>query len=154
MLALSGRRARVPKNKFQRSRPSMCGRASSKCWPKNVDGRFVYTDDPLFGCCRNGGAFELPSPLPPLDGVSPDSLFWRSWYSWKQGTMHRLVWHSGQWYLVLRRKIRPWSSMVFQQKLQPRAGPVRMTGQCCERLSIESSRIGCNQGRSLNVCFA
>lgn len=105
--------------------------------PKPKQG--IYTDDPvLLGWCRSGGALELL----PLAGSSPDSLFWRSWYSWKHGTIHRLVWHSGQWYLVLRRKIRPWSSIVFQQKLQPSAGPGRMTGQCCERLSVDSSRIG------------
>lgn len=44
-------------------------------------------------------------------------------------------------YLVLRRKIRPCASMVFQQKLQPNAGPGRMTGQCCERASIDISRV-------------
>lgn len=52
------------------------------------------------------------------------------WYSWKHGTMHRLVRHSGQWYLVFRRNTRPWGSVEFQQKLQPRAGPPRSTGQC------------------------
>lgn len=76
-------------------------------------------------------------PPPPLvlsfpvgAGFSAD---WRSWYSWKHGTMHRFVWHSGQWYLVLRRRIRPWASIVFQQKLQPSAGPSRTTGQWLER---------------------
>lgn len=66
-----------------------------------------------------------------------------SWYSWKQGTMQRLVWHSGQWYLVLRRSIRPWASIVFQQKLHPNAGPGRMAGQWLDRgLSKENSRVG------------
>jgi len=63
----------------------------------------------------------------------------RSWYSWKHGTMHRLVWHSGQWYLVLRRKIRPWPSIVFQQKLQPNAGPGRKRGQCPDRCDSKVS---------------
>merc|ERR1711905_60609 len=32
---------------------------------------------------------------------TPGSGTWSYlWYSWKQGTMHRLVRHSGQWYLV------------------------------------------------------
>lgn len=69
--------------------------------------------------------------------------FCRSWYSWKHGTMHKFVWHSGQWYFVLRRRMRPCASMVFQQKLQPNAGPGRMTGQCCERFSNEISRSKC-----------
>lgn len=43
--------------------------------------------------------------------------------------MHRFMWHSGQWYLVLRLKIRPQLSTLFQQKLQPRAGPGRRAGQ-------------------------
>lgn len=72
-------------------------------------------------------------------------VLWRSWYSWKHGTIHRLVWHSGQWYLVLRRNIRPCASIVFQQKLQPSAGPGRITGQCCDRFSIETSRSKCYQ---------
>ena len=37
--------------------------------------------------------------------------------------MQRLVWHSGQWYFVFLRKILPLPSVVFQQKLQERAGP-------------------------------
>ena len=37
--------------------------------------------------------------------------------------MQRLVWHSGQWYLVFLLRIRPLPSVVFQQKLQERAGP-------------------------------
>lgn len=69
--------------------------------------------------------------------------FCRSWYSWKHGTMHKFVWHSGQWYFVFRRKIRPWASIVFQQKLQPNAGPGRITGQCWERFSNEISRSKC-----------
>lgn len=71
--------------------------------------------------------------------------FCRSWYSWKHGTIHKLVWHSGQWYFVLRRNMRPCASIVFQQKLQPSAGPGRITGQCWERFSIEISRIKCCQ---------
>lgn len=47
--------------------------------------------------------------------------------------MHKLVLHSGQWYLVFLRSVRPWLSMVFQQKLQPKAGPSRCTGQWPER---------------------
>lgn len=62
-----------------------------------------------------------------------------SWYSWKHGTMQRLVWHSGQWYFVLRRKIRPWPSIVFQQKLQPNAGPGRNRGQCPDRCDSNPS---------------
>ena len=37
--------------------------------------------------------------------------------------MQRLVWHSGQWYLVFLLRILPLPSVVFQQKLQDRAGP-------------------------------
>lgn len=58
--------------------------------------------------------------------------------------MHKLVWHSGQWYFVLRLKIRPCVSIVFQQKLQPNAGPGRMAGQWLDRVvSKENSRVGC-----------
>lgn len=62
-------------------------------------------------------------------------LLWYLWYklTWKHGTIHRFVWHSGQWYFVFLRKIRPCASIVFQQKLQPRAGPGRRTGQWHDR---------------------
>jgi len=43
--------------------------------------------------------------------------------------MHRLVWHSGQWYFVFLLKILPLPSVVFQQKLQERAGPSLALGQ-------------------------
>lgn len=132
---------------FSRSTPKILWACFAKVKISKV-GRAVYTDDPLFGCCRKGGAFDP-------EGASPLSLFCRSWYSWKHGTIQRFVWHSGQWYLVLRRKIRPWSSMVFQQKLQPSAGPARMTGQCCDRLSVESSRVGWNKSYfkfKINIC--
>lgn len=78
-----------------------------------------------------------------VDGTDPAaSLVWRSWYSWKQGTMHKFVWHSGQWYLVFLRKIRPCVSIVFQQKLQPSAGPGRTAGQWLDLgLSRENSRV-------------
>lgn len=75
------------------------------------------------------------SPLRPLallagiEASLPPSTDCLSWYSWKHGTMQRLVWHSGQWYFVLRRKILPCASIVFQQKLQPRAGPGLKVGQ-------------------------
>jgi len=75
--------------------------------------------------------------VPAVSLLPPASCL--SWYSWKHGTMQRLVWHSGQWYLVLRRKIRPWLSIVFQQKLQPNAGPGRKTGQCPERCDSNTS---------------
>lgn len=52
-----------------------------------------------------------------------------SWYSWKQGTIHKFVWHSGQWYFVFLLNILPCASTVFQQKLQPNAGPDLTTGQ-------------------------
>lgn len=57
-----------------------------------------------------------------------ESLSGPSWYSWKQGTMQRLVRHSGQWYCVFRRRILPHSSTVFQQKLQLSGGPERTAG--------------------------
>lgn len=44
-------------------------------------------------------------------------------------------------YFVLRRRIRPCASIVFQQKLQPSAGPGRITGQCWDRASIDISRV-------------
>ena len=37
---------------------------------------------------------------------------------------------TGQWYFVFRRKIRPFASVVFQQKLHPSAGPSLAFGQC------------------------
>lgn len=73
-------------------------------------------------------------------GASFPSDDWRSWYSWKHGTMHKFVWHSGQWYFVLRRKIRPWASIVFQQKLQPSAGPGRSVGQWLDRVAVSNER--------------
>lgn len=80
----------------------------------------------------------------------------RSWYCWKQGTIHRLVWHSGQWYLVFRRRIRPWASTVFQQKLQPSAGPCRNSGQWLERHSgprPSGLRLSLTRGGRLNVLY-
>lgn len=80
--------------------------------------------------------------------------FCRSWYSWKHGTIHKFVWHSGQWYFVFRRNMRPCASMVFQQKLQPNAGPGRITGQCFERLSIDNSRTKfCKNNIESRICI-
>ena len=75
--------------------------------------------------------------------ISVFSFSIASWYCWKHGTtmniwyfsrlfgkalllpMQRLVWHSGQWYLVFLLRMRPLPSVVFQQKLQESAGPSR-----------------------------
>lgn len=73
-------------------------------------------------------------------GASFPSAVCRSWYSWKHGTMHKFVWHSGQWYFVLRRKILPCASIVFQQKLQPSAGPGRRVGQWLERVAVSKDK--------------
>lgn len=54
--------------------------------------------------------------------------------------MHKFVWHSGQWYFVLRRRILPCASIVFQQKLQPSAGPGRSVGQWLERVVVSKDK--------------
>lgn len=105
-----------------------------------------YGSELDFGWCRRPDAvlrFFVVSFDDDDEEVDGSLELWRSWYSWKQGTIHKFVWHSGQWYLVFRRKIRPCASIVFQQKLQPNAGPGRITGQCWERFSNEISRIKC-----------
>lgn len=102
-----------------------------------------YDSELDFGWCRRPAdavTFFVSFDDEEVDGSFE---FWRSWYSWKHGTMHKFVWHSGQWYLVFRRNIRPCASIVFQQKLQPNAGPGRITGQCWERFSNEISRNKC-----------
>lgn len=42
--------------------------------------------------------------------------------------------HSGQWYFVFRLKNLPRASIVFQQKLHPKAGPERNNGQWSDRV--------------------
>ena len=68
--------------------------------------------------------------------------------------MQRLVWHSGQWYLVFLRRILPLPSVVFQQKLQERAGP-SLAWKSSWRGSFPKSHLGtvaelfhCRWGRS------
>jgi hypothetical protein len=57
-------------------------------------------------CCVDPLELVPPPPVPlVLAPESPEADF--SWNSWKQGTMHKLAWQSGQWYLVLRLRIRP-----------------------------------------------
>lgn len=74
-------------------------------------------------------------------GLRVDISRGRSWNSWKQGTMHKLIWHSGQWYFVFLLNIRPCVSIVFQQWLHPSAGPGRWTGQWPRRWSLDPSLI-------------
>lgn len=99
---------------------------------KNVIASSIYIDPDL-------RPFSWPDLLTGV-GTSPPSDDCRSWYSWKHGTMHRFVWHSGQWYFVFRRRIRPWASIVFQQKLQPSAGPGRSVGQWLDRVAVSKDK--------------
>lgn len=108
----------------------------------------IYDNELDFGWCLSPDGVVRFFAVSLDDDVDGSFVFWRSWYSWKHGTMHRLVWHSGQWYLVFRLRMRPWASIVFQQKLQPNAGPGRITGQCCERFSREISRNKCYMNKS------
>lgn len=108
----------------------------------------IYDNELDFGWCLSPDGVVRFFAVSLDDDVDGSFVFWRSWYSWKHGTMHRLVWHSGQWYLVFRLSMRPWASIVFQQKLQPNAGPGRITGQCCERFSREISRNKCYMNKS------